>query len=59
LLATEGGPHAVTVSAGGMQVRADSLKVAGGTLVAGMSLSQVDQTIDYIGMVVAAGSGSF
>jgi two-component system OmpR family sensor kinase len=62
LLAATPGAH--TVVSGGTggpgvseQVRAVSAKVAGGTLVASTPLSQVDQIIDDIGMVVAAGSG--
>ncbi|HTU72027.1 MAG TPA: HAMP domain-containing sensor histidine kinase [Trebonia sp.] len=53
-------PGLVTVAArsnaGGL-VRGESVKVAGGTLVASTSLRQVDATINYIAVVVAAGSG--
>ena len=69
-LAASPGVHNVTVKVNGsgtgngsgalvagVQVRAVSAKVAGGTLVVSTPLSQVDQTIDDIGVVVAAGSG--
>jgi two-component system OmpR family sensor kinase len=65
-LAASPGVHNVTVNGAGtgsgalvagVQVRAVSAKVAGGTLVVSTPLSQVDQTIDDIGVVVAAGSG--
>jgi two-component system OmpR family sensor kinase len=67
-LAASPGAHNVTVNGSGagngggalvegVQVRAMSAKVAGGTLVVSTPLSQVDQTIDDIGVVVAAGSG--
>jgi two-component system OmpR family sensor kinase len=44
-------------SASAGPVRVTSVKVKGGVLVAGTSLAQVDQTIDYVGVVVAVGSG--
>lgn len=65
-LAASPGLHNVTVNGtgngagalvAGVQVRAASAKVAGGTLVVSTPLSQVDQTINDIGVVVAAGSG--
>jgi two-component system OmpR family sensor kinase len=57
-LATKPGAKTVTTGSifGGL-LRGESLRVAGGTLVATTPLRQVDQTIDYIGLVVAAGSG--
>ncbi|HUN38202.1 MAG TPA: HAMP domain-containing sensor histidine kinase [Trebonia sp.] len=57
LAATQG---AKTVEVGanfGGLVRGESVKVGSGTLVASTSLKQVDQTINDIGLVVAAGSG--
>jgi two-component system OmpR family sensor kinase len=60
------GSHTIVVQASGAstdgavasgQVRVTSVKVAGGVLVAGTSLASVDQTIDYAGLIVAAGSG--
>jgi len=57
LAATQG---AKTVEVGanfGQLARGESVRVGGGTLVATTSLKQVDQTIDNIGLVVAAGSG--
>jgi two-component system OmpR family sensor kinase len=53
-------PGIKTLTTGAMPgglVRGESVRVDSGTLVASTSLSQVDQTIDYIGVVVAAGSG--
>jgi two-component system, OmpR family, sensor kinase len=57
-LAAKPGTQTVAAAskAGGL-VRGESVKVGSGTLVASTSLGQVDGTIDYIGVVVAAGSG--
>jgi two-component system, OmpR family, sensor kinase len=55
--ATPGLKTVVTREGVGGQVRAASARVGSGILVASTSLGQVDETIDYIGGVVAAGSG--
>jgi two-component system OmpR family sensor kinase len=57
LAASPGVETVPTAAIGGGPLRGESVRVDSGTLVAVTSLSQVEQTIDYIGLVVAAGSG--
>ncbi len=50
------GPHTLVSANGGAQIRIQSLRVAGGSLVAGTNLDQVNKTIDQVAVIVTFGS---
>jgi two-component system, OmpR family, sensor kinase len=54
--AVKPGPHTVFVSDGTVQIRTNSLRVPGGSLVVGTSLDQVDKTIGQVELIVTFGS---
>ena len=55
-VADKPGPHTLVSANGGTQIRIQSLRVAGGSLVAGTSLDQVTKTIDQVEVIVTFGS---
>ena len=55
-VAARPGPHTLIGPNGGNQIRVQSLRAAGGSLVAGTSLDQVTRTIDKIEVIVTSGS---
>jgi len=55
-VAARPGPHTLISPNGGNQIRVQSLRAAGGSLVAGTSLDQVTRTIDKIEVIVTSGS---
>ncbi len=54
--AVKPGPHTLVSPNGRMQIRVQSLRVSGGSLVVGTSLNQVAKTIDQVEVIVAFGS---
>jgi two-component system OmpR family sensor kinase len=50
------GPHTLAGANGQAQIRVQSLRVTGGSLVAGTSLDQVARTIDQVEVIVTFGS---
>jgi two-component system, OmpR family, sensor kinase len=50
------GPHTLVSPDGQAQIRIQSLRVSGGSLVAGTSLDQVTKTIDQVEVIVTFGS---
>jgi two-component system OmpR family sensor kinase len=50
------GPHTLVSPNGRMQIRIQSVRVSGGSLVVGTSLAQVAKTIDQVEVTVAFGS---
>ena len=50
------GPHTLVSANGRAQIRIQSLRVPGGSLVAGASLDQVTRTIDQVEVIVTFGS---
>jgi two-component system OmpR family sensor kinase len=55
-VALKPGPHTLAGKQGAVPIRADSIRVKGGVLVAGTSLGQVDSTIDQVELTVTFGS---
>jgi two-component system, OmpR family, sensor kinase len=55
-VAARPGPHTLVSPNGGAQIRIQSLRVSGGSLVAGTSLDQVTKTIDQVEVIVMFGS---
>jgi two-component system OmpR family sensor kinase len=55
-VAVKPGPHTLVSANGRMRIRTQSLRVSGGSLVAGASLDQVARTIDQVEVIVAVGS---
>ena len=55
-VAARPGPHTLISPNGGNQIRVRSLRVTGGSLVAGTNLDQVARTIDQVEVIVAFGS---
>jgi len=55
-VAVKPGPHTLVSANGRTQIRVQSLRVSGGSLVAGTSLAQVGRTIDQVEVIVAFGS---
>ncbi|MGH3233501.1 MAG: sensor histidine kinase [Streptosporangiaceae bacterium] len=55
-VAVKPGPHTLVIANGRMQIRIQSLRVYGGSLVAGTSLDQVARTIDQVEAIVTFGS---
>ena len=55
-VAVKPGPHTLVSANGRTQLRVQSLRVSGGSLVAGTSLDQVTKTIDQVEVIVAYGS---
>jgi two-component system OmpR family sensor kinase len=55
-VAAKPGPHTLVGPDGGAQIRIQSLRVSGGSLVAGTSLDQVTKTIDQVEVIVTFGS---
>jgi two-component system, OmpR family, sensor kinase len=55
-LAATPGPHTVVVAKAQPVFRLDTLRVAGGSLVVGTSLDQVDETLVHVELVVILGS---
>jgi two-component system OmpR family sensor kinase len=55
-VALKPGPHTLVGKQGNAQIRADSIHVKGGVLVAGISLDQVYSTIDQVELIVTFGS---
>jgi two-component system OmpR family sensor kinase len=55
-VALKPGPHTLVGKQGAMPIRAESVHVKGGVLVAGTSLDQVDSTIDQVELTVTSGS---
>jgi two-component system OmpR family sensor kinase len=55
-IAAHPGAHTVPFGRGNAQIRLDSLRVHGGSLVAGTSLDQVTRTIDQVEFIVVSGS---
>ena len=55
-VATRPGPHTVDIPQDRTPLRIQSVKVKGGSLVAGTSLSQVAKTIDQVEVIVTFGS---
>ena len=55
-VAARPGPHTLASPAGGNQIRVQSVRVSGGSLVAGTSLDQVAKTIDKVEVIVTTGS---
>jgi hypothetical protein len=55
-VAARPGPHTLIGSGGRNQIRVQSLRAAGGSLVAGTSLDQVARTIDKVEVIVTTGS---
>ena len=55
-VAVKPGPHTLVSANGRMRIRTQSLRVSGGSLVAGTSLDQVARTIDQVEVIVAFGS---
>jgi hypothetical protein len=52
------GPHTLVSANGRAQIRIQSLRVSGGSLVAGTSLDQVTRTIDQVEVIVTSSSAS-
>ncbi len=50
------GPHTLVSANGRTQIRAETLRVSGGSLVAGTNLAQVTKTIDKVEAIVTVGS---
>ena len=55
-VAARPGPHTLIGPGGRNQIRVQSLRAAGGSLVAGTSLDQVARTIDKVEVIVTTGS---
>jgi two-component system, OmpR family, sensor kinase len=55
-VAVKPGPHTLVSANGRTQIRIQSLRVAGGSLVVGTSLDQVTKTIDQVEVIVTSGS---
>ncbi len=55
-VAVKPGPHTLVSPNGRTRIRIQSLRVSGGSLVAGTSLDQVTKTIDQVEVIVAFGS---
>lgn len=55
-VALEPGPHTLAGKQGAIPIRAESVHVKGGVLVAGTSLGQVDSTIEQVELTVTFGS---
>ena len=55
-IAVRPGPHTLAGPSGRTQIRVLSLRVPGGSLVAGTSLNQVDETIVQVELIVILGS---
>ena len=55
-VAVKPGPHTLISANGRTQIRIQSLRVSGGSLVAGTSLDQVTKTIDQVEVIVTFGS---
>jgi len=55
-VAVKPGPHTLIGPNGRNQIRVQSLRVTGGSLVAGTSLDQVTKTIDKVEVIVTTGS---
>ena len=55
-VAVSPGPHTLIGPGGRNQIRVQSLRAAGGSLVAGTSLDQVARTIDKVEVIVTTGS---
>ncbi len=55
-VAVKPGPHTLIGPNGGSQIRVQSLRAAGGSLVAGTSLDQVAKTIGKVEVIVTTGS---
>ena len=55
-VAVKPGPHTLVSANGRTQIRIQSLRVSGGSLVAGTSLDQVTKTIDQVEAIVTYGS---
>jgi two-component system, OmpR family, sensor kinase len=55
-VALKPGPQTLVAKQGNAQIRADSIHVKGGVLVAGISLGQVDSTMDQVELIVTFGS---
>jgi two-component system OmpR family sensor kinase len=55
-IAGQPGPHTLVSANGRAQIRIQSLRVPGGSLVAGASLDQVTRTIDQVEVIVTFGS---
>ena len=55
-VAVKPGPHTLVSAAGKAQIRVQSLRANGGSLIAGTSLNQVTKTIDQVEVIVAFGS---
>ena len=56
MVADKPGPHTLVSANGGAQIRIQSLRVPGGSLIAGASLNQVTKTIDQVEVIVTFGS---
>jgi two-component system OmpR family sensor kinase len=55
-VAAKPGPHTLISANGSNQIRVRSVRVTGGSLVAGISLNQVAKTIDKVEAIVTTGS---
>jgi two-component system OmpR family sensor kinase len=55
-LTATAGPRTVFGPNGRIQIRVNGIRVAGGTLVAGTGLYQVDKTMDRVELIIAVGS---